>query len=442
MFYFFSIGVLQSIGIDLKCVFVTYTFDGYNCKAENLKIENQDTAVTDIKGSHLASKSNSNVAVLYIPSSNCIKSIPSGISRFFPNLKKLEATDGSLKYLSQKSFAGLNSLQTIDIRGNLLSKIPDDTFDNLPKLEILILNENRIQKIELNTFEKLLSLKKVLLSENLLETLPKELFEKNMELEEIYLSNNRLRHIDADFTSELKHLKNLALDGNFCISKVYPEDMSLDKLKAEISSKCTNGTEFVYSSELTKMSHDLLISQQGVNASIEKIIKLEESLMKRSLDVDALESDKRELINELGYMQLNLTASNEKNQDLELRLENEFETIRKLKESFDLLQDNCSKIEERYENMMQVKIDEEILRHNKTVISLKAAESSKDFIKTAFVSSSFVLIMLLIIAFVINISLIKGRANVTADLPRTYRSFDTELKPKERDDKDESHNAN
>lgn len=396
--YFSSILILKTDSIVLNCTFKQYS-DGYNCQAENLKVSSLGTELTDVIGEHQPGRKNWNVNVLFIPTSNCVRYLPSGISKFFANLNTLQVSEGSLKTLTPNDFAGLTSLRTINIQSNLISNIHEDTFSNLPKLELLNLNDNRIQELELRTFESLSGLRKIFLSENLLETLPVKLFEKNIQLEEIRLSNNRLRIIDADIMSTLANLKIFALDGNFCISKIFPDDFAIESLRMEISTKCTSKT--FQASSLSGANNELLISCPSVNTSCAKIMELEETLMKRSLDVDKLESEKRELHNEIAAM-------------------------RRLKESSEDPQSNCSDTKEEYEKLLLEKINDEISRHNETAESLKLTESSKNFIRTAFVTSSFVLIMLLIIAFAINVLLIMSRASLKTKI---LESFGTELKP-------------
>lgn len=394
---FSSILILKTDSIDLQCTFKKYS-DGYNCQAENLKVSSLDTELTDVIGEHQPGRKNWNVNVLFIPTSNCLRYLPSGISKFFANLNKLQVSEGSLKTLTPNDFAGLTSLRAINIQSNLISNIHEDTFSNLPKLEELNLNDNRIQELQLRTFESLSGLRKIFLSENLLETLPVKLFEKNIQLEEIRLSNNRLRIIDADIISTLENLKIFALDGNFCISKIFPNDLAIESLRMEISTKCTSKT--FQASSLSGANNELLVSCPSVNTSCAKIMELEETLMKRSLDVDKLESEKRELLNEIA-------------------------TMRSLKESSEDPESNCSDTKE-YEKLLLEKINVEISRHNETAESLKLTESSKNFIRTAFVTSSFVLIMLLIIAFAINVLLIISRASLKTKI---LESFGTELKP-------------
>lgn len=351
-----------------------YSIDGYNCKAENLKVENETVAVTNVVGAHLHGKGNENVEVLYIPSTNCIRNLPAGISKFFANLKKIQVSEGSFKYISRNDFSGLNLIKKIEIRNTLLSTIPQDTFNDMEKLETLILSDNNIKKLELGTFAKLSSLRKVSLDGNLLENVPAKLFENNSRVGEIHLSHNRLSVIDPHTFSHLKDLYSIALDNNFCISKSFPNDCSLTELLVEISSKCTSGAELVESSVIVEMRHELLALQQNVSFKAEKIRQLEEDVSRQKHEIDELESEKIDLINEVADIR------------------------------------NCST---------------QIESHNETADILITPESSKLLISTAFLTSTFVLIMLLIVALAISISLLVIKVK-RRDI--VIRSNDTEMK--------------
>lgn len=393
---FLVILISQSTALEVQCTFVKYSFDGYNCKATNLRVDEPNVEVKKVIGQHVKDKTNLNVDVFYIPSTHCAKYLPKGVSEFLPNLKKVEVSEGSLKNISRNDFTGMNSLQTIDIRTNLLAALPGDTFNDLPRLEILILTDNRIANLEIKTFVKLTLLKKVWLTGNLLENLPAKLFDKNSKLEEVYLSKNRLRIIEnfVDF----KYLKVLELSDNFCISKRSPKDLSLNALSLEISIKCANDTEIVKSSMLTEMNHELLLLKRNVNTSSDSLKQLEENLMKSSLTIDYLRSEKRELINEVVDIQANLTIADERNYDLDSKLTEAYNAIRLLKITYDALEVNCSIIEKDYYRIIvDHQIEQQILRRNRTAM-LEDAESSKVFIATAFAITAFVFVVLLITA--------------------------------------------
>lgn len=122
--------------------------------------------------------------------------------------------------------------------------------------------------------------------------------------------------------------------------------------------------------------------------------------------------------------------------DLGFRLNEAYKTIRNLKEDFDTHKEKCVKIEENYNKIMSEKIEHEISRRNETAETFESAESSRVFIKTAYISSSSALILLLIMVSVLaaNILLViviikmKRKANVS-------KSDETEMGDKNVHDK-------
>lgn len=392
---------VQSNEIRLKCDFKTYS-DGYNCQVNNLKIDLQNIEITSVDGKHEGGKENTNVDCFYITSSNCIKYLPANISKFFENLTKLQVFEGALKYIAQSDFAGLKSLKTIEIRKNLISTIPENTFIDVKQLKKLILSDNKIQTLESKTFENLPELKQIWLSGNMIETLPSLIFEKNLKLVEIRLSNNKLRIIDSEVLNPLKYLTFVFLDGNSCISKSFPNDLSLNELKAEFSVKCTNESEIVKSSRLVEMNHEITALQLNVTASDDKIKQLDEKLAESLLLIKLLETDKQKLVEQVDEFKLNLKISKEQYLASDSSLNETRTTNEQLKESYETLNETCLTIETNLRANLNEKISEgieaEILCHN---TMLKASENFNFLIKTAFLVAASLLTALIIVVFVL-----------------------------------------
>lgn len=405
-----SLKIVQCL--DLNCDFKIYRVDGYNCKITKLYIDDEGSEISKLNGNHYLGKNDSNVEVLYIPSTNCIKFLPTNFGKYFTNLKKVEVSEACLKFISPNVFVGLNSLETVDIRKNLLSAIPGDTFDILVHLHTLMLSDNKIEKLETETFEKLTILKKLWLSGNSLEILQEKLFAKNFFLEEVLLSNNRLRIIDSGAFSHLKQLKSILLDRNFCISKSFPRDSSLDDLKAEFSSKCTNDTEIVKSSSYAEMTNEIHELRKNFSESSERASQLEESVKKSFATVGEL----------IESYQANQTYFHEENQDLKFRLNEAYKTINYLKESFDSLQENYSKVEDNFNEMLDERIRQEVSRHNEAAEQLEISESFNASIRNALATTAFVLILLVII--VVLIVFIRCKVGKNANSTSTH---DTEM---------------
>lgn len=398
--------VATSIAIELNCNFVFYSIDGYNCKVESFTNDESNRELLRVKGQHLPDKSHDKVDTLYFPSADCMTFLPLSVGKFFLNLKKLEVSHGSLKYITQSDFAGLNSLKTIFITKTLLTSIPEDTFNSLTNLEILILSDNKIRDLKPKTFGKLLNLRKVSLSENSLGILPSQIFEENLKIEKIDLSNNKLRVIEAETFNHLKNLRRIALEGNFCTSKSFSGDLMLIELELELTNKCSSDTEIVKSSTMTEMNHEILVLRQSFNASSEKMKRLKENLEAMTLKNTKIESENRDLINDVDKMRINSSIAQEENEDLSIKLNEAYKTIASLKDYLDNITENMKTSDEKYENLQEeyAKIEENcnelienaISLRNESVETFESAESSPVFIKNVLASSSSLLIVLIV----------------------------------------------
>ena len=392
-FTFISLSIIAStISIELTCNFIIYSIDGYNCKVADIKIDGIKEIVK-INGNHISGKNNENIDTLYFPYADCMNFLPSDVNKFFKNLKKFEISHGSLTYISQNDFSGLSSLQTVFITRTLLSSIPENTFDSLTSLETLILSDNKIRQLKLKTFEKLLNLTKISLSENMLEILPLKMFENNLKIEEIDLSNNKLRVLEVESFNYLKFLRRFLLGGNFCTSKSFPTDLTLSELELEIANKCSNDTEIVKSSTMTEMSHELFVLRQSANSSSDEIKMLGENLEKMRMKLEEIGKEKQKLINDVEVLRVNSSIAIDQNEDMTSKLSETYRTIRSLKENFDNLHGKCLKIEENYNE----KVQQEVLRRNKSLETFESVESSRTFIKETQISSSSFLILLLVL---------------------------------------------
>lgn len=311
----------------------------------NLRIEEPDTVINSVKGRHKFGKSNENVSVLYIISfnSNCIKHIPTGVGKMFKNLVKIQVVEEPLATISSNDFIDIKSLQIIEIRKTFLSLIPEDTFSNLLTLEILNLSDNRIQELKPKTFGNLLNLRRVLLSGNLLISLPSQLFAGNVNLEEIDLSANRLRFIDTTFDS-LKNSTRILMADNFCII----ENSPLELLIRKISENCKAGS--------------IIVSEKNLTESTSELFKLREM-----------------------------------NDDLRFATDKAYKDIEFLKNIYDRVMENFTKIDEVYHEKLK---REEILR-KQSESELEAVQMSREIITTTLISSSLILVVVLIISTVI-----------------------------------------
>ncbi|KAL7015598.1 hypothetical protein ACKWTF_016537 [Chironomus riparius] len=121
----------------------------YGC---DLKIYNPDgQEFSVIYGAHLPQKFDIDVFEVSGKFQNT-KNIPSIICRKYINLKTLDIFWSEVSILTSESFKNCNNLETLDLKGNILTKIPFGTFGYHYKLRMINLERNQIEIIEDSVF--------------------------------------------------------------------------------------------------------------------------------------------------------------------------------------------------------------------------------------------------------------------------------------------------
>lgn len=157
----------------------------YQCVAKDLKVEGSQVTVDKIAGSHLTSKSDTNVNMINIKKIK-FEQMPKGFSKFFPNLQGLFAHSTGMSIVVKEDLVGF------------------------PKLRYLDMSFNRIK------------------------TLPSNLFEGNPELEWIDFSDNLLRHIGINLLNPLTKLDHANFESNTCINMRAQDKENLKELKPQL----------------------------------------------------------------------------------------------------------------------------------------------------------------------------------------------------------------
>ena len=73
---------------------------------------------------------------------NALESLPPGVFSDLRSLERLDLAANALTSLSAEVFSGLRSLRQLDLRHNALETLPDDVFSELPLLQRLHLSGN------------------------------------------------------------------------------------------------------------------------------------------------------------------------------------------------------------------------------------------------------------------------------------------------------------
>ena len=131
------------------------------------------------------------------------------------SLQTLDLSSNSFTTLPAGVFSGMTALTTIKLKGGALTSLPANVFSGLPALEILELEDNsNLASLDADVFNGLTALITLWLHENDLTSLPADVFDGLTALESLVLRDNDLTSLDARQFSDLTALVHLELAGN------------------------------------------------------------------------------------------------------------------------------------------------------------------------------------------------------------------------------------
>ena len=133
------------------------------------------------------------------------------------NLKHIDLSSNSLKYLSTELFFGLKHLITIDLSHNELSSLDARVFCGLDNLKMIKLDFNYFDKFESGMLMYVKNLQKLYLKNNQIRSINSDNFKTlacNTKLEILSLDRNCLTSLEGNAFMGLTKLKNLSLKSN------------------------------------------------------------------------------------------------------------------------------------------------------------------------------------------------------------------------------------
>lgn len=110
--------------------------------------------------------------------------------------------------------ANLRLLETLELTGNVLSKLPAGTFSSLTRLRTLHLNHNHIESMHPTSLQAVRNLEVLELFNNRLATLPAELLQDAVALRVLRLRRNRLTSLPAALLHSSTRLQQIDLSQN------------------------------------------------------------------------------------------------------------------------------------------------------------------------------------------------------------------------------------
>ena len=139
-------------------------------------------------------------------------------------------------------FAGMISLQTLNIADNKLTTLPARIFSNLTALASLHLEGNNIETLPSDAFEGLTFLWTLSLTGNELTHLSGDIFDRIPNIRNLYLSNNKLTALPVGIFEGLTQLKQLQMNGNSV--DPLPIPVSLQKVGTMLKAVVPTGAPF------------------------------------------------------------------------------------------------------------------------------------------------------------------------------------------------------
>ncbi len=154
---------------------------------------------------------------------NELTALPPNIFAGLTNLRQLNLWHNDLTTLSPNVFAGLTDLRYLDLDDNDFTAIPPDVFASLTNLVYLWLNDTRLTTLPPDIFTGLTNLERLVLSGNEFTTLPPDIFAGLTSLEYLSLRNNFLTALPPDIFTGLTNLASLYLHDNHLTA--FPPDI-------------------------------------------------------------------------------------------------------------------------------------------------------------------------------------------------------------------------
>jgi Leucine-rich repeat (LRR) protein len=142
--------------------------------------------------------------------------VPSGIFESFSNLSNLVLRENELVEWKAEYLTGGEKLQFLYVTENLITHLSGDAFDNAPNLRVIAFTHNKIVEIVPEAFTGLDSIEDIQLNGNLLgQTLKANMFnEISFVLKRLSLAENEIEEFPEGFFAGFNALVELNIRGN------------------------------------------------------------------------------------------------------------------------------------------------------------------------------------------------------------------------------------
>lgn len=175
------------------------------------------------------------------------------------NLIKLILNYNRLKTVLPGMFTSLRQVDTLQMKGNIISHLPPMTFVNMSSLKVLDLSLNKLEVVTREMFSGLDKLEILKLNHNLLRNLSSDLFSNVAKLTELHLEGNKISQFQGNVFANLTNLEVLNLRGN--LLKTVSDDIFGLSLR-ELNLKGNSLSNFAPSGNLSSLTFLDLSSNQ------------------------------------------------------------------------------------------------------------------------------------------------------------------------------------
>ncbi|CAL8295104.1 unnamed protein product [Lota lota] len=141
---------------------------------------------------------------------NHLKTFPNDIPA---RVTSLDLSGNLISKLNKTDLENVPNLLHLDLRRNLISEIKSGTFVCQISLEALLLNSNRLGKLQEGMFDGLVNLTELSLTSNKIQTVAPAAFKSLTKLKLLDLSHNKLRHL-TNILQHTPHLQTLYITAN------------------------------------------------------------------------------------------------------------------------------------------------------------------------------------------------------------------------------------
>lgn len=214
------------------------------------------------------------------------------------NLSKLLLNYNRFQTVLPGMFDSLKQLDTLKMKGNLISHLPVLLFMNLHNLRALDLSLNKLNHLNKETFSGLAQLEILTMNHNHINNISSDIFHNLSELTELHMEGNHISGLPDDVLSTLTKLRVLNLRGNLLTTfsdKVFGYGAS--NLK-ELNLRGNRLSELSSLSSLTSLT-DLILSSNELTNLPEDIFKNVTALENLSLSANHLTSLPETIFNNL-----------------------------------------------------------------------------------------------------------------------------------------------